>query len=569
MRTASLMLVAAILSSSYSATAFAATAGEVRSETARPPAGRGNYQELTSLFTAFRQWASPTLASGVVDYSPAAVEKRRQELRSFQARLKDFAVASWDRHQQVDYLAVRAQMDLQDFTLNVTKPWARDPGFYIDDIQRLAYADLPLKPADVEAYRARLQAIPATLAQARINLDSVAADYADLAIHGLSNGDGVGHGMPYRAVEPEGLIGWFADLHERAAKQQPELLGDIAAAQRSIEGYRDWLIAKRPGMTARAGVGKPAYDWFLTNVRLMPYTSDEIVTLAQRELERHWANYTTERHRNRNLPELALASSAAEYEAQLAGTDAKIRKWLQDEEILTIPDYIPKTYQEVGYNAPWIVRPDGPMFWEQVQFRDVSPDHLHATFPGHRFDGMTAKRVSHPIRQYINDSGRTEGWGFYLEESALQLGLFDDRQRTRELIYIFGLFRAARTIGDVKMQWNAMTVDDTMKFWKEWTPYLDDNVARQDAGIYIRRPPGYGMTYTIGAMQLQKLMLDRKRQLGEKFAIRDYHDYLMNTGRLPVSLLRYDLTGHDDEIAKFWAHEPLSNVTGTKVKAKP
>ena len=113
---------------------------------------------------------------------------------------------------------------------------------------------------------------------------------------------------------------------------------------------------------APAGVGKPAYDWFLTNVRLMPYDSDEIVTLAQRELERHWANYTTERHRNRNLPELELPRSAEEYEAQLAGTDAKIRKWLKDEEIITIPDYIPGTYQEVGFNAPWIVRPNGPMF---------------------------------------------------------------------------------------------------------------------------------------------------------------------------------------------------------------
>ena len=66
------------------------------------------------------------------------------------------------------------------------------------------------------------------------------------------------------------------------------------------------------------------------------------------------------------------------------------------------------------------------------------------------------------------------------------------------------------------------------------------------------------MTYTIGAMQLQKLMVDRKRQLGDKFAIGEYHDYLMGTGRLPVSLLRYDLTGYDDEIRTLWAHKPLS-----------
>lgn len=537
-----------------------AAAQQVAAPVAGPPDGQGSYADFTTMFLAFDSWRSPKAVNGVVDYSPATVEKRRAELRDFQAKLPGFGVARWDRHQQVDYLAVRAQMDLQDFTLNILKPWARDPGMYVDELQKLAYAELPLQGEALTAYRGRLKAIPAYLAQARINLDSVASDYADLAIHSLSNGDGVGHGMPYRAVEPEGLIGWFADLRGRAEKQQPALLPEIKAAEKAILAYRDWLVAQRPSMTARAGVGKPAYDWFLTNVRLMPYTSDQIVTLGERELERFWANYTTERHRNRKLPELELPKSGEEYEAQLAGTDAKIRKWLKDEEIITIPDYIPGTYQEVGFNAPWIVRPTGPMFWEQVQFRDASPDHLHATFPGHRFDGMTGKRVTHPIRSRISDSGRTEGWGFYLEEAALQLGLFDDRPRTRELIYIFGLFRAARTIGDVKMQRNEMTVGETMAFWKQWTPYLDDNVARVDAGIYIRRPPGYGMTYTIGSMQLQKLMVDRRRQLGDAFSIKDYHDYLMNTGRLPVSLLRYDLTGYDDEVKAFWNHTPLSAV---------
>lgn len=558
MRKASLAAIAILMANFGSVVPFASAAEQAAVEPAGPPNGEGRYEALVELFAEFNAWKTPKAVDGVVDYSPATVAKQRAELRAFQQRLPDFAVASWDRRQQVDYLAVRAQMDLHDFTLNITKPWARDPGMYTDELQRLAYSDLPLMGDALTAFQARLRAIPAYLSQAQVNLDSVAADYADLAIHSLSNGDGVGHGMPYRSVEPEGLIGWFADLHGRAEKQQPALLKDIAAAQKAIAGFRNWLVAARPAMTAQAGVGKPAYDWFLTHVRLMPYDSDQIVTLAQRELERHWANYTTERHRNRNLPELELPKSAEEYEAQLAGTDAKIRAWLKDEEIITIPDYIPAAYQEVGYNAPWIVRPDGPMFWEQVQFRDVAPDHLHATFPGHRFDGMTGQRLTHPIRRHVRDSGRTEGWGFYLEESALQLGLFDDRPRTRELIYIFGLFRAARTIGDVKMQRNEMTVDEAMTYWKDWTPYLDDNVARVDAGIYLRRPPGYGMTYTIGAIQLQKLLVDRKRQLGAKFSIKDYHDYLMNTGRLPVSLLRYDLTGYDDEIQKLWRHEPLA-----------
>lgn len=524
------------------------------------PSGERDYDDFVALFVEFDEWRTFDNTGGFADFSPQTVTKRRARLKEFQAQLPEFAVDKWDRHQKADYLAARAQMDLMDFTLHVTKPWARDPGLYVDAVQKLAYTDLPLDPTKSAAFRARLDAIPAYLDQAQINLDSMTADYTDLAIHSLSNGDGVGHGMPYRAVEPAGLTGWFADLEERAREQQPDLLPAIHKAQSAIAAYRDWLTVRRPSITAPSGVGKKAYDWFLTNVRLMPYDSDQIVTLAERELQRHWANYTTERHRNRNLPELELPASADEYEAQLAATDAMIRNWLVDEDIITIPDYIPDDYEEVGYNAPWIVRPQGPMFWEQVQFRDASPDHLHATFPGHRFDGLTRARLTDPVRSRISDSGRTEGWGFYLEETALQLGLFDERPRTRELIYIFGLFRAARTIGDVKMQRNEMTVGETMRFWQEWTPYLDDNVARVDAGIYIRRPPGYGMTYTIGSIQLQKMLVDRKRQLGDAFSIRDFHDYLMNTGRYPVSLLRYDLTGHDDEVAALWRHQPLEDM---------
>ncbi len=220
------------------------------------PAGKRSYEELVALFAAFDEWRTLQPIEGVIDYSQSTVKRRKEELRAFQAQLPDFAVASWDRHRQVDYLAIRAQMDLADFTLSVTKPWARDPGMYADEVQRLAYVELPLQGNELSEFRARIKAIPRYLAQARINLDSVAADYADLAIHSLSHGDGVGHGMPYRAVEPEGTIGWFADLRARATVQQPQLVADIIEAQTAIVGFKDWLVASRPEMTARAGVGR-------------------------------------------------------------------------------------------------------------------------------------------------------------------------------------------------------------------------------------------------------------------------------------------------------------------------
>ncbi|MEL0189094.1 MAG: DUF885 family protein [Alphaproteobacteria bacterium] len=530
------------------------------------PAGAGSYEDLVALLDEFVEWKDPSgtkprqiirdvagqAIEPVPDYSDAAVEERRGQMRGFQARIKDMNVAAWDRARQIDYLAVRSRLDQQDFVLNRFRPWSRDPGFYADRMLRVTFTDLPVKGAEKEAFLARLRAIPVLVEQAQLHLDEVAADYADLAIHNLVQADGVGHGYPYRSKPPAGILGWYDDLLGRAAAQ-PELLPDISAAHAAVAFFHQWLVAQRPDWAARAGVGKAAFDWYLKHVKLMPWTSDDLVLLGHRELDRLWADYALERHRNRDLPELAPAQSAGEYQARIDATDAHIRAFLAEQQIITVPSDI----GELDTNAPWIVRPGGRNFWEEIQFRDPHPDHLHAVIPGHRFDGILADRGEHPVRSKIYSAARVEGWATYLEEAMLQAGLFAELPRVRELIQIFGIFRAARVPADVWLQTGGMGVQEVVDYWLERVPYLDVNVARVDAEIYLRRPPGYGIGYTIGALQMQRLLADVKRLRGDGFVLRDFHDAVMESGRLPLSLLRWEMTGLDDEVRGLWRRDPM------------
>jgi uncharacterized protein (DUF885 family) len=192
-----------------------------------------------------------------------------------------------------------------------------------------------------------------------------------------------------------------------------------------------------------------------------------------------------------------------------------------------------------------------------VQYRDPTPDLLHATLPGHAFDGQMARRDKRPIRGAIGDGVRGEGWGVYLEEAAQRLGFMEDRPRVRELIDIFGIFRAVRVAGDIELQLNQKTVPEVVADWQKWTPWLDKNVARVDAEIYLRRPPGYGLGYTVGMIEMQKLLADRRHQMGDKFVLKQFHDEFMAAGRLPMSVIRYDMTGFDDEVRHFWQRDPL------------
>jgi hypothetical protein len=528
------------------------------------PDGVGTHGDLIKLFEDFQAWKIAQSVDAIPDFSETGIERRRSGLRLLQQRMQDMGVRRWTVPEQVDYLTVRAELDQQDFILQVTRPWSRDPVFYVAGLFQIAFTNLPARSEDLEVLQHQLRAIPVTLTAARNNLTEVAADYADLAIRTLTTSDGVEDGYPYREEPPAGVIGWYEDLLARAVTQ-PKLKPDITAAITALSDFHRWLIENRDGMNGKNGVGKEALDWFVQNALLLPYTSDEMAVLSQRELDRLWAFYALEQHRNRDIPELKMAISREEYQQRIAGTDKLVRDWLRDDSIITIPKHIPTDWKKMtvgqyqtAYNVPWIIRNTPPNFWEQVQFRDPAPDHLHAVIPGHRFDAMMAAQNPNPIRRQVNFGARWQGWAVYLEEAPLQAGLFESRPQTRELIYLFGLWRAARALGDIHNQWNEKTAAETADYWMEMTPLLDPNVARKYA--YLRPAPGHGLEYTIGNIQMFQLLGDRKRQLDKKFVLQDFHDEFISKGRIPMALIRYEMTGYSNDVESFWNRRPLSSV---------
>ena len=289
---------------------------------------------------------------------------------------------------------------------------------------------------------------------------------------------------------------------------------------------------------------------------MMPFDWDDVNRIGDRELHRSWAFLELERNKNRGLPMVDAAPSAEDYARRIEEADEHVRKFLVDQDILTIPDYV----GEFGTNVPWIVREGGRRnFWEEVQYRDPRPDHVHAVIPGHRFDGLLRSREPGPNRSSIRgayrDRGRTEGWAFYLEEMMLQAGFLDELPRTRELYYIFQIARAVRNGAEALMHTNEFTVQQAVDFMVDNTPFMDQDVARVDAEIYLKTP-GSGIAYQMGKLQIEELLMDRALQLGDGFDLKEFHDEFLASGWIPISLIRWEMTGHDDEVRDLFASPP-------------
>jgi uncharacterized protein (DUF885 family) len=113
--------------------------------------------------------------------------------------------------------------------------------------------------------------------------------------------------------------------------------------------------------------------------------------------------------------------------------------------------------------------------------------------------------------------------------------------------------RAARGLGSLYAQANEFTMKQAADFHVEWTPRgwmrPDLDLLGFEQQLYLRQP-GYGTSYITGKYLLEQLMAERSSQLGEAFTLSRYFTEMNAAGLIPVSLIRWEMTGKDDEIKR-------------------
>lgn len=510
---------------------------------AQPEAG---YADLVALFKEWRAFQRPKLVEGVPDYTAASMAAQHRELAGFERRLMAIDSSSWPIPRQADYHIVRAEMNGLDFDHRIIRPWANDPAFYVtvfpsesDQPARegnYAYGgvelwkyEFPLTAEGISEIGAGLRAIPGLLEQARRNL---VGNKRDLWVHGAGS------------IRQQGVVlGRFATrlTDEKAAV----LRTDVEQARKATDAFADWLEQQASSKKAPSGIGIDNYDWYLRNVSLLPYTWRDEVTLMERELARALSSLALEEQRNAGLSPATPIEDAAEYtrRAQAAVTD--YMAFLQDRQIMTIRDYMdPALRAHVGTYSP------APReFFGEVDHHDPQVMRTHGY---HWFDKARMARDPHssPIRRgpllYNIFISRTEGHATGWEEMMLNAGMFDARPRSRELIDILLAQRAARALGDLRMHANQATLEEAARFTSEHTPRgwlsLEGRLVRSEQHLYLRQPT-YGTSYVIGKIQIERLLGDRRRQLGTAFTMKRFMDEFDAAGLIPISLVRWELTG--------------------------
>jgi len=510
----------------------------------------GGYSSLVQLCKELRLLERTSLPNGVPDYRQQTIIKTQQILQQFSNRLSKIDTAGWAVEQKVDYVLLRAEMNALDYNCRILKPWVRDPAFYAivwneqsdtpdhEGPNSFAVIELwkyifPLSTEDEKKLLAQLKIISPLYKQAKINLTGNARDLWSAGIGNIKD-----------------QVTMLDELANKTTSNGKELKDAIADARTASLQLIAWLEKKLPGKNGPSGIGKENYTWHLRNVLMVPFSWEDEVTLLNRELTRAYASLQLERERNRNLPELRAFSSIAEFNKQTDLSVKTLMNFLKQKEILPVKDYMePELRKHIGQYIP----EDKRNFFANISFRDPAVLYAHLT---HWFEIARLTQEPHtsilrrdplPYNMWMQ---RSEGLATGFEEILMHAGFWDDNPRARELVWIMLAQRCARGLASLYAQANMINYEQARKFQVEWTPKGwtgDESLVGFEQHLYLRQP-GYGTSYVTGKYFIERLIMDMGRKQDNEFKLYHFFDEFYSTGIIPVSLVRWQMTGSDDEI---------------------
>jgi uncharacterized protein (DUF885 family) len=164
----------------------------------------------------------------------------------------------------------------------------------------------------------------------------------------------------------------------------------------------------------------------------------------------------------------------------------------------------------------------------------------HELIPGHHLQGFMSQRYA-THRAAFNTPFWMEGWALYWEMLLWDRGFFHTSPESRVGAMFWRMHRAARIIFSLNFHLGKMTPQEAIDF-------LVDRVGheRANATAEVRRSfngsysPLYQAAYMLGGLQFRTL--HRELVESKKMSDQQFHDTILQNGRIPVEMVRALLT---------------------------
>lgn len=536
------------------------------------------YQTYMGIKKDYDKWDDGSEARALEDL--ALAKKDLETLRAFdRSKLDSTTQVSYDLMEQ------RLVQSIDDFkwryhTYPVNQMYGTHsmiPAFLINQHQ---IADL----SDAKAYISRLNGVPTVFEQLEKDLET-RAEKGIIAPkfvfpHVIDSSKNILKGAPFTTGEDSTLL---ADFKRKVAKleiaqaEKDALITDATNALKTAVGPAyESLISYLIGLESRADnrdgawkfpQGEAYYNNALARTTTTDLTAKEIHAIGLAEVARIHDEMREIKDKVGFKGDLKAFMEFMKTDKQfyLPNTEEGKAKYLADatamidnmksrlDELFIVKpkaDMIVKRVEafrekaagKAFYQQP---APDGSrpgIYYANLYDMEAMPTYqmealaYHEGIPGHHMQIAIAQELEGvpKFRKFGGYTAYVEGWGLYSEMVPKEMGLYEDPYSDFGRLAM-ELWRACRLVVDTGIHAMKWTRQQGIDYYVNNTPNAtSDGVKMVERHIVM---PSQATAYKIGMIKIIELRESAKKQLGEKFDIREFHDVVLKSGPVPLNTL--------------------------------
>jgi uncharacterized protein (DUF885 family) len=503
-------------------------------------------------------------------------------LHGYEKKIGAIPAAGLDQTTRADRELVLANIRGTLLSLEVIRPWEKNPDNYSGMVSNAAFSLMERKFASPEdrlrSLVAREKLMPGQLALARANLNNPPKVYTEIAIEQLP---GIitffEHDVPLA----------FAEAKDSALNA--EFAGTNRAVIQALTDYLAWLKTDLlPRSNGDFRIGADAFRKKLAYEEMVDLPLDRLLEIGRANLKKNQIEF------NRIAKELEPTKEPRAVLEELGQNHPAPDKLLQTfrdtfdglihfikaNRIVTIPSDIKPILEETPpfMRATTFASMDTPGPFEQhateAYFNVTLPDPsmtptevegymhsfnvgtvistaVHEAYPGHYIQFLWVPAAPSRVRKLLGASSNAEGWAHYCEQMMLdegygQPGAGSKTEREAKFLRLGqlqdALLRNARFIVGIEMHTGKMTIDDALKFFES-----EGYQSHETAVVETKRgtsDPTY-LYYTLGKLEILKLREDLRKKQGASFSLQKFHDAFLEQGFPPIKIVRQALLGDD------------------------
>lgn len=227
-------------------------------------------------------------------------------------------------------------------------------------------------------------------------------------------------------------------------------------------------------------------------------------------------------------------------------------------EVKRVPEFKEEGSAGAYYNAPAMDGSRGGVFYanlrnvhETVKF-GMKTLAYHEGIPGHHFQiAIQSELKGVPIFRTIGlFSAYTEGWALYAERLAWELGFYDNDPFGNLGRLQAEMFRAVRLVVDTGIHYKKWTREEAIDYMVENTGMTTSEVTTEIERYIVW--PGQACAYKIGQLKILELRERAKKELGDHFDLKEFHNVVLKNGAVPLKIL--------DEIVQEYIDKTLAET---------